>query len=161
MGENPIVAVVATLVIVVSIVLMARRCVSNGSVKPTALNFYDVGAGKLYAEKDASTIAPVVAPSGEEGVRAWVYSCTSCADKSSRFISYLEKYTEQGKAALERASRTANIAARLMAMSDNVVRHPTDTAWVTSPTPEGHAIRSEADRRCDPAAAKLCPRYLD
>ena len=30
------------------------------------------------------------------GVRAYVYSCSSCDDESSRFIGYLEKY-EPGK----------------------------------------------------------------
>ena len=62
--------------------------------------YYDTNTKKLFPAAREAT-PPIAAPSDagkdtKSGVRAWVYSCSSCSDASSQFIGYMITY-KKGK----------------------------------------------------------------
>ena len=163
MGKNPVVAVVAIIVIIVAVILIARRFMSPGVTGAVgAGTFYDVGKKEVYPQTDPGAIPPVKLPSGNEGVRAWVYSCSSCDDKTSHLIGYLEKYTEEGKAAVQRSyDMPTDFAARAEARQYRLIRREDDKDWVDWDSMEGEAILAEAEEICAPAKANHCSTYVD
>lgn len=65
--------------------------------------YYDLQTGDLFSVASAETSArpveeAVSAPSGAEGVRAYVYSCGRCTE-SERYIGYIEGYSEEAREA--------------------------------------------------------------
>ncbi len=92
---KPVVGIVVVIVLVaVSVWITSRQ---QRVVGPT---YYDLQSGELFAY-NGDDMPPVTAPSGGEGV-AHVFACGSCDDQDARFIGYLEKYTDEGKAQARR-----------------------------------------------------------
>lgn len=109
--------------------------------------FYDLNTGELF-EAEINLHPPIAAPSGPlqrdmrplrqggpAGVRARVFSCTDCADRSSHFIGYLEMYPESVKRRLEQAGDQAMMMMEMEAMQ-MLVRRPDSERWVSSDRPE-------------------------
>lgn len=162
MGKNPVVAVVAVIIIVVAVILMLRSGsgAGTGGAGATAVPWYDTGTSKLYGQTELSAIPPVKAPSGEEGVRAFVFSCTNCSDKSSQFIAYLEKYAPEARAEYEKLRSSEDMPARAAAQQNTMVRGEDDTEWVERMTDEGQAIIFSAADQCAPSPAQPCTTYV-
>ena len=159
MGKNPVVAVVAVIVIIVAVIFMLRGGGDDRSSDVPQANWYDTGTNELYGVKSADTgFPPMPAPSGKDGVMAHVFSCTGCTDKGSRFIGYLEKYTDEDKAAM--ADPNAPPGARHAIMGSSLVRGEEDTEWVTQSSPEGFAILGAAAAQCAPQTASSCGDYM-
>lgn len=65
---------------------------------PRGAYFFDLTTGKLYTGM-SDQLPPTDTRSGEKvdglpaGVRAYVFSCGSCADEKARVVAYLETYT--------------------------------------------------------------------
>ena len=160
MGKNPIVAVVAVIVVVVAVIFMFRGGGGkdlSSSVAQT--NWYDTGTGELYGvTPTGNEFPPMPAPSGKDGVMAYVFSCTSCTDKGSRFIGYLEKYTDEDKAAL--ADRSGPAGARHAIMNNSQVRGEEDTEWVSISSAEGADVVGSAAAECAPQQASICGKYM-
>ena len=62
--------------------------------------FMDTADGSLFVGK-SDELPPIVAPSGKDGVRAFVFACGDCGDESARFTGWLETYTPEAKKAIE------------------------------------------------------------
>jgi hypothetical protein len=95
---KPVAGVVVVVVLVAASVWIASR--QKRVIGPT---YYDLQTGELF-EYTGEELPPVVAPSGGEGVVAHVFACGSCDDEQARFIGYLEKYTDEGKAQVRRTA---------------------------------------------------------
>jgi hypothetical protein len=71
---------------------------------PTTAFFYDTVTSELFAGK-IDDIPPIATPAASyvndrpAGVRAHVFSCSSCQDVRSRFIGYIENFTEEAREA--------------------------------------------------------------
>lgn len=72
----------------------------GGGRSDVAVWFYDLQAKQLF-QADPDDVPPIEAPSGGEGVRAYVYSCGACTQDARR-IARLERYTPESKQAFER-----------------------------------------------------------
>ena len=159
MGKNPVVAIVAVIVIIVAIIFMLRGGGKDLGSSVPQVNWYDTGTNELYGVKPTGNeFAPMPAPSGKDGVVAHVFSCTSCTDKASRFIAYLETYTAEDKAAL--ADRSGPPGARHAIMNNSLVRGENDTEWVLKSSPDGQALVSSAEAQCAPQQASACTAYM-
>jgi len=69
--------------------------------------FYDTNTGKFFSGI-RSQIPPIQAPSDKgtdklSGVRAHIWSCDACDDENKRVILYLQKFSPEAKAKIEKA----------------------------------------------------------
>ena len=104
--------------------------------------FYDQATKELY-EMPADTPAPMERPSGPfegepAGVKAHVFACGQCADKSNRFVGFLEK-------PLPEADRPGADDPRSEVF---LMKRPDDAKWVESDSPQASAIMREVRQRC-------------
>lgn len=148
--------------VVIGGVLMTRAYRAGGT--PTnrgAMAFYDEGTRQIYPHFKTSQLPPVEAPSGKEGVRAFVYSCGDCSDRSSHFIAYLQKHTAADKRALAATFSGGDTGARVAVMGRRLIRRVSDTRWVEHASAAGQAIVTAVGQPCAPDPANLCHDYID
>ena len=162
MGKNPVVAVIAAIVLIVALIFIFKQMGGGGGVgSPQDAYWYDLDTGELFGHKNVTP--PVPAPSGGEGVRAHVYACNDCNDKTDRFISFLERYTEEGKKFLEKEQAAGtNPMFRAEALQYSEVRREEDTEWVSGANMEETiAVRAQYETRCGGKPAKPCFVFQD
>lgn len=106
-----VIAAVALLVGVGLIVARGGGPDRRGVPGPEAHFYYDLDTGELFTESVTRT-PPITAPSGGEGVRAFVFTCGQCAS-SQLVIGYLQKLSGQ---AIEATDQLTNV--------DEDKRHP-------------------------------------
>jgi len=120
--------------------------------------FYDLNTGELF-EAEIQKHPPIDAPSGAlqrampplrqggpAGVRARVFSCTDCSDRSSHFIGYLEMFPPQVKHRLEEAGDQAGLMMEMEAMQVLIRREDGDR-WISSDRTEYGQIMREVYSR--------------
>jgi hypothetical protein len=93
---NPAVAGAAVILLLIIAVFVVR---GRGTTPYDQGYFYNLSTGELIT-LDSATLSPVTLPDGNTAVRAYVFSCTACAD--DRFIGHLERYTDESKQLLGR-----------------------------------------------------------
>ena len=161
MGNNPVLVVVAVVILAVAIVLIAWNMGGNPPPPQGSRSFYDEGTKELYPFAKQEW-PPVKAPSGQDGVKAFVYSCTDCEDKSSRFIGYLQKFTPEGKENLLKAFKENDMNARVIEFERALVRVPDEAQWYEKNTAEGVEIRDAIHDNCaEGEVAEECKWYLE
>lgn len=149
--------------------LLISRAVLRGRVQgkaPTSAWFYDLHTGELFAGP-ADAIPPIAVPSdpaAARGVRAHVFTCTSC-DPRNRTVMYLQRDSEsarRARAAIDAATEEAQKAAlwvqvnqgQLLAAPPPPGKEP---AWVTAASREGIALTQAIWTMCgDKGYGKLC-----
>lgn len=163
-SRNRPVALAVAIVVLGGATFMIWQTVSGGStgtVTFTGSNwFYDVGSGELFAAS-ADQHPPIAAPSGGEGVRAVVYSCTSCDDAESRSIASLFKYTDEAQKRLIQAGSRASAQlidevsreGRLLAL---VPQDGDDPQWIGMDHPQAMAVLEQSNIACNGTAGILC-----
>lgn len=141
-NNSAIMTLGAVVLLVVALVVMINTISGGGGAGTVnALYFYDLQSGELF-EAPVESKAPIDAPSGaNNGVRARVFACGECTS-SDRTPAYLEKYTDQAKAAIQagNADATANPNAMLIRAVDG-------DQWVPSASQAGSEIVSQAIQR--------------
>lgn len=151
LGGNPALAVVAVIVIIAAIALGFR---GSGAGEFAEGFYYDVDANELFTA-DYAQQPPIPAPSGGQGVRAHVFSCSDCADPASYFIARLEKYSDEGKRLLAQID-TADAEQR-MQLNARIAREifvalppegDADIAWHTMESPGGMAVMQHLTQQC-------------
>jgi hypothetical protein len=112
--------------------------------------------GDLVAAK-LKELPPVTLPSGHQGVLAHVYACGDCAKSDERFIAYLERYTEQGKANLSQVGQpdqpinpTAGLEVAVAPQADE------EPKWVSVMSGEARSITTAKNRRCPGGDVVAC-----
>ena len=162
MGNNPVLVVVAVVILIVAGILIFTNLSRSPDVPHNARNYWDEGDSKLYPY-DGNEFPPVKAPSGGEGVRAYVFSCSDCNDKGTRFLGYVQKFTPEGRADLLKAFEENNLTDRIAAFEQSLIRHPDETDWYEKGSPEGLEIQDTVTQRCDDEGGrkKECQFYLE
>jgi len=152
MGKNSVVAIIAVIILIAAIVLIARNMSGGfGSGETFGHVFwYDTGSKELYGAPAA--LPPITAPSGSEGVTAYVFAKGSCDNAGDRFIVYLEKYPDK-----EAVMNAPTMVERAPLMEQRLIRREDDADWVEASSDEGVAILAEADAAGQNGVA--CPEY--
>lgn len=156
--KQAVVAIVAVVLIAVGVFLMrgSERGKTSGI---RYIYFYDLGSNELYAT-GLQTRPPAPAPSGSQGVKAYVYSCGKCTP-SQQFIGYLESYSERDRQMLERggdmpSDQAANLAAAIVPQVAAEPDKGAEPQWVPASTAEGRKITEAPSTRCDGIPARVC-----
>ena len=162
MGKNPVVAVVAAVVLVVSVILIVRHVMDSGLPEPGQANWLDMGTGELYGGfKVGEALPPITLPSGNAGVMASVFARGSCDNREDRFIGYLYKYTEKGKAMLVEAKARMGVVDRGTAMrvakGERLIKRPDDKEWVVAGGKQGKKILALTREQ----GVTVCPHFVD
>lgn len=127
-NQKPIVGVVlVAIVLVVAVTIIARSGNTTPRV-PEQRYLYDLDAGALVVG-DVSELA-----SNTSRVAARVYSCSSCADETKRFVAMLEK-----------PNPSANLEA---GENPRLIRAVDGEKWVTPNSDTGMKIAMQADEKC-------------
>ena len=159
MAKNPVVAAIAVIVLVVALFFILRQLGLGTRSDPAEAFWYDVDKGVLFPHVGA--VSPIEAPSGGEGVRAFVFACNSCDDDNDRFIGYLERYSEEGKGIIEDGvANNDQLSSRMRAMEHHEVRRQADADWYLS-SEEIDAIKAEIKKRCGGKDAIACKTFQD
>ena len=144
MRKKPVVAVIAAIVLVVSVVSIVRYARDTGLPEPGQADWFDMGTGELYGGlKMGEAVPPITLPSGNQGVLAHVFARGSCENQDDRFIGFLCKYTDKGKAMLVEAKARGGVdrgTATRVAMRERLIKRPGDKEWVIASSDEGEAI---------------------
>jgi hypothetical protein len=113
--------------------------------------WYDLDS-KSFFKGPVGDLPPIASKSGpDKGLKAYLYSCSSCDDKASRFVGYLEMYTPQAKEA--RSDR----AREQVFMAGHMIRRPDDAQWVPFRSGEGKALMSELmSKKCQGKPPTSC-----
>lgn len=148
MLKGPAVVIIAVIVLLASWWLILGRSTRSGSAGSSF--FYDLQSNTLFTS-DATELPPIVSPTGGEAVRAIVMSCGDCADKSTRFIAYLEKYDDAYKQAVKRGD---TIEPQVVNRS-RLVRAESAGEWAPG-MPAVNAMREVAAARCGSAKPSPC-----
>lgn len=134
------------LVLAVSITVMRRPARSGAGYW-----YMDVRNGELFAVA-GHELPPVPAPSGAEGVRAYVFGCGSC-EPADRVIAYIEKFTDEGKA--WQRNRPLDETSRNPGHLLSAVQNGQPTQWVSADSEAGYAIMVRVNQVC-PDQRKIC-----
>lgn len=144
-------AAIAAVVLILAVVIAMR----GGNAEVRDLNhgyFYDLQTNDVYLYT-GDNVAPVTAPSGGVGVRAWVYTCDNCDDEAAQFVGYIQKYTDDAKAAMDAGDTPeGDVESKIL------LRLPEgdEESWVPRNSEDGRRIRESVDSRCPDGRAQLC-----
>lgn len=136
-NENPAITAAATgSVVLLAVIFIFYRLLCSGgdNVGGPVSNkaFYTIDDGKNFFVDDAGKIPPFM-HEGKPAVRAQVFTCDNGA---SKFVSYLEKFSDEDKRKLEEAlskntSGGAPMAMQYMGFANALmVKKPGDKNWV-------------------------------
>ncbi|QDU34214.1 hypothetical protein KS4_22790 [Poriferisphaera corsica] len=165
-------AIVAVAVLVVAGLVIAMQMGIFGGAASGGTReayFLDTGSGMIY-RAGAGEMAPIKAPSGKDGVRAYIYSCNECADDYAElnadtiktegaFLAYTERLHPKMKAKLEkaRASGADPMMIEMQIMQGGMqYGNVTATKWVGANSPGGYQVVSQATQQCAGERAKQC-----
>jgi hypothetical protein len=163
--NSALLTVVAILITVLSMASLLWNSRGAGSSQALRSYYYDLGSEKPEGldrlfPGERSAIAPIASPSGKQGengelmgVRAMVYSCGECTDRSSLFIGYLETLTPPARLAMEKLREAAggppNLQMMATAESGTLVRSlEGKDQWYPRRSPEGMTIVNAARSHC-------------
>lgn len=156
-GHSGIATLAALILAGASVGVMANNLLRGPRYEPLPVYFYDLNSGQLFVEQ-SNLIAPIASPTdtGEErepnGVRAFVFTCTSCDDEASRFIGWLEKYSPAAKAMLEMPMEEMDADTALRFDTEfergHLLRGVDDRRWVTAESDRALALMDRAMTRC-------------
>ena len=135
MGRNPVVALIAVIILIVAIIMIAKNMSGGGGgvgASETRVFWYDTGTNKLFGAPP--NISPIEAPSGSNGVSAFVFASGSCDNAGDRFIAYLEMFPNKD------AIMAAQGFERMPLMEEALVRGVDDEDWVLKNSLEGAEV---------------------
>jgi WD40 repeat protein len=112
--------------------------------------WYDEGTKMLFGELPTE-YPPIVAPSGAEGVRAYVYTDSTCDDASGRYIGYFEKYPDP-----KAVAQAVDMISRALLHDQRLLRRPDSAEWVVANSVEGLAILDDFA----PLSENACFQYI-
>ena len=142
MGNNPAVAIIAAIVLIVAVVWIASSVfnIGGGGGGPSDDTFfYDTQTKKLFGALPTE-VAPIEAPSGAEGVLAYVFKKKGgdCKNADDRFIAYLWRHPDP-----EAVKAAVGAIERGLIMNQADVRREDESDWVPRDSAEGDEIIRE------------------
>jgi hypothetical protein len=156
MGQNPIVALGAGVLLIVALIWIVMNVFDINIGGPEGASddvfWYDEGESELYGALP-NQYGPIVAPSGGDGVRAYVFTNSTCED--DRYIGYLEKYSDP-----EKMKGASDMITRALLEQARLLRRPDSQEWVfAGESEEGQQI--QADYPNPMGSKNACPQYMD
>src|SRR5262245_26142945 len=147
MDKSQRMLVILALCILSAAAYLLYRYVTGRAAPSEQAFFYDVSEHKLF-KAARNRIPPIkgLNDSEEDGMRAVVISTNgNPADKRSWIIAYLEKYSSELKAQMEKAQATGISPefGREQALQHRFVRRLADTKWFPMSSPEAERIVTE------------------
>lgn len=146
-----VLGVPAFLVAALLFVIFQSGAMPAGTPKADQMWFYDLNNGQLFSAVDQ--FPPIASPTGPDakgnpaGVRAYVFSCGSCADPAQRFVGYLETFPDEAH-----QKAVSNFGSYAMVGSDALtgmlVRREADTEWVSPGSEEGAEVTTFQTKKC-------------
>lgn len=150
MADKPAVAVVIALAV---IALAGWYIASQGGTQRAVEQtyYYDLDAGSLFVG-DVGKVPPFQTDDDHTAVNAAVFSCGDCADESTRFIGYLEQYSDAYRATMgDEEAFTPEIAE-----GGHLIASPDAIEWLSLATEQGRALQAEVMSRCGGDLPKGC-----
>jgi hypothetical protein len=150
------VTVIAIAVLVLAITAATRSMGSKsnpGAPDKTQFFFFDPETGELALQ--STPVSPTF-KNGREIYRAYVYSCSSCSDATSRFVGYIEKLSPE-RQAKETQMRSGILPgeelrpaarAELNAMGGLFISAPSPVEWISASDPAVDKILTLARDKC-------------
>ena len=161
MNQNSaVVTIIAVVLLLVSLGVIIMTLTPSSPNRVVEVYFMDTADGQLFVEK-SNQLPPIVAPSGKEGVRAFVFSCGDCGDEASRYVGWLETYTAEAKKAI---TGTTENPEGPEGMVDNyelienghMVCDPQSKTWVPANSEPGFKIMDQIQNKCGNEPPKPC-----
>jgi hypothetical protein len=119
MNQNPGVTTGVTVgVIVIALIFIVWQLWPSSGPRIPTKAFYTVDDGKTYFPDDIKKVPPFD-HEGKQAVRAYVFKCGS-----TKFVAYLEMYTPDAKAKLEKARAEAASAKNPQGMPPDMMMMP-------------------------------------
>lgn len=150
MNQNSaVVTIIAVVLLLVSLGVIIMTLTPKNNLRVVDVYFMDTADGSLFVDK-SDKLAPVVAPSGKDGVRAFVFSCGDCGDEKSHFVGWLETYTPEAKKAIEAPVEDpeAGMGNYEVIEKGHMVADPVNKKWYMSNSEEGYKIMDMMEARC-------------
>ena len=170
--NSTIITVAAVLLLIASLGLIVVNIRPTPPAPSPKLYFYDLGStspnplDRLFVA-EPSELPPIVPPSGKNqensapgGVRAYVFACGDCSDRSSMFIGYLEAYTPERKAELLKiASLPQSAIPKTSTKADkgHLLKSPDGQGWLVYDSHEASAIRKSVESKCPQESLPTTP----
>lgn len=143
LNQNSMVVTIITLMVLVGSIAAILMYNRPTVYEPMEVYYYDLDTNELF-EGMSDDIPPVTAPSGGYGVRAYVYTCSSCTDPDALFIGYLEMFTREAKEMMNRPTgSTADITPEeemMLLQQGHLVRAVEGEGWVPESSEAGLMI---------------------
>ena len=162
MTQNPVVAVIAAIVMIIAVVFVIRHIVGSDAPPENLSFWYDMTSKELYGAP-GKLYPPMTAPSGGEGVKARVYTRSTCDKASDRYIGYLVRFTPEAIAAMKALKPPIDPGeANRIALEGQYVKTPDDEDWYLAGTPEAREIMGDPRFTGTPGKVdKPCRIYID
>lgn len=113
--------------------------------------YYNLDQGELIVD-EVDRIPPFTTGDGHTAVVAAVFSCTDCGDAGSRFVGYLEKYSDE----LRKAMIDNSVIDPDVARNGHLIRSESGEKWIPSSSPEGQEIVDAVQQRCAQQQPQSC-----
>jgi len=179
-NQNSAVVTVGAVVLLIIALGVTVCSISGGGTSATGPGvgqqwFLDEGTNKLFAA-EADAVPPIQAPSGKDGVRAYVFTCDkNCGghnldgkgldelEELGLFVGYVEKISPRGIEHMERIKQEHgdDMAVSLLMserlMEFTLVRQVGSERWYPFVAPQATKIQSDPHTKCqDRRFAKPC-----
>ena len=142
LNKNPAITTGATAaIILIAIGVIIYQIMGGGTPGIATEAYYTIDDGKTWFEDDINKIAPFD-KDGKQAYKVYVYKCPG----SDPFVSHLERYTKEGKAAMEAALKSNDpnnpVMMEDVQMSGIEVKDPGtgDKGWVKQASPAAAKI---------------------
>jgi hypothetical protein len=166
MDQNPLVARgIVIAVLAAALVLIAARLRDDAGGEAYNFGFYyNLSTQELFVDSNRQ-LPPI---RDGQAVAAYVFSCRACDDKASRFIGWLEMYTDEAKASLAAppssdpadVNAAAEMAAHPVIESGHMIAlEPQDDGepqWVAANTMDASRIQQAVLTKCGGKQARPC-----
>jgi hypothetical protein len=131
LNKSPAITTGATIaIIVIALGFIVYQLLPNRGPRISTKVFFTDDDGQTYFSEEG-TVLPPFDHSGKEAVRCYVYSCGG-----TKFVGYLEKYTDDAKSKLDAASKSNTPNPMMMEdmemMQGRLVKKPGDAKWIKS-----------------------------
>ena len=115
--------------------------------------YYDTESRELFSAKDQ--IPPIVPPNGgtATGVRAYVFTCSDCSDKSKLVIGWLETFSDENQQLLANPQGYSGLG-DIGKGGRALVRMADGTEWLSERSEEGRSLAVAP--KCDSGVARPC-----
>jgi len=156
-NNSAVVTICAVVLLLLSLGFIIMRLGGGSKYRPRVVDvyYYDIGDGQLFTAL-SNEIPPIDAPSGKQGVRAYVFACGDCANESERFIGWMEMYTPDAKRIMTSPPTEAENMDAFEVMERGHLVSADGRNWVSANGEQGFQVMESMQSRCGQTAPTPC-----